>query len=163
MRVARVQSLKKNVQNPILMPGSVSNVIWSKRLVGITGGYDKATVLNDVLSPVGRLGYKAEGEITLVSSPVFETETICPMSEMWVLNEAGFAHWRSGQMPPKGLCGAVKIPTIIGQTVNFELHNFDYNGQYYFLFFALDNRSLLSAIGQHSEVRVTLRETWMDP
>jgi hypothetical protein len=144
------------------MPGSVSNVIWNKELVGITGGYDKATVLNAVLNPVGKSDYKAEGEITLVSCPILETEAMCPMSEMWVFNETGFAHWRNGGMPPKGVCDNVKIPTTLGQTVDFKLKNLDYNGQYYFLFFALDNLPLLSVTGQHSEVKVTLRETWME-
>jgi hypothetical protein len=146
---------------------SASKLIWNKQLVSITDGYGKATVLTASLNPVGKLDYKLEGHVTLMSSPILDfgnegSETLHPTLEIWVLDEAGVDNWRQGQFPPTKVYGSIRVPSIRGQTTNFSLQNFDHDGSYSFLFFALDNQPLLPMLAQHAEVRISLTETWTE-
>jgi len=145
------------------MPRSLSNIVWDNKLVHISGGYEKATVLDAVLTPVGKQNYRAEGLIKKVSCPAFEGKTMCATLEMWVFNETGFGRWQSEQMPPTGVFGWVRIPPTLGKSIDFVFQNFDYNGQYHFIFFAVDNQHLLEMVGQHIEAGISLTETWTEP
>jgi hypothetical protein len=144
---------------PATSLSGVSKVILNDRLVNISGEVGALSFVNGTLNPIGKLDYKAYGQVQIISGCSTEaTGVVCPTIQMIVLNGTGFAKIAEAIMGGgAGQVGTYAQTQITGSGVyHFTLNHLDYDGKYYFVFFFPNP----SSPTQTAVVSITLVETW---
>jgi hypothetical protein len=144
---------------PTTSSSRVSRVILNNHLVNVTGVVGAFSFINETLNPIGKLDYKAYGQVQIISGCSTEaTGVVCPTIQMIVLNDAAFAKVVEAIIGG----GAGQVATYAQTQITrsgvypFTLSHLDHNGKYYFVFF-IPNPSLPT---QTAVVSITLIETW---